>query len=135
MHYRLKRWWDIPPLWPICFSILFARDVADIDFERSFELFSLLETFGHCKVVYPSMLPVIMSMLQNGLKDVLYDQDDIDSPLSEKIQPQAQKASLSVPSGHSRRRSMSLTKELESRRMCLKTVAKLVLTRCRDATA
>ena len=67
MRHRLKRWWDLPTLWPICFSILFARDVADIDFERPFELFSLLETFSNCKVVYPNVLPVITSMLQSGL--------------------------------------------------------------------
>jgi len=116
MRHRLKRWWDLPPLWPICFSILFARDVADIDFERSFELFSLLEAFGNCKVVYPNILPVITSMLQSGLKDVFRHQDDPDSPLSEKGNGKQPETALSVPSVPSRRRSMSLTKELESRR-------------------
>ena len=116
MRYRLKRWWDIPTLWPICFSILFARDVADIDFERPFELFSLLETFGSCKVVYPTIVPVITSMLQHGLKDVLRHQDDPDSPLNERSSPQDRETTLSIPTGASRRRSMSLTKELESRR-------------------
>jgi hypothetical protein len=113
--HRLNRWWDISTLWPICFSILFGRDVADIDFERPFELFSLLETFDNCKVVYPAVLPVITAMLQHGIKDVLRHQDDPDSPLNERTANQAQ-AALSVPAGHSRRRSMSLTKELESRR-------------------
>jgi hypothetical protein len=116
MRHRLKRWWDLPPLWPICFSILFARDVADIDFERSFELFSLLEAFGNYKVVYPNVLPVITSMLQSGLKDVFRHQDDPDSPLNERGKGKESEAALSVPSGPSRRRSMSLTKELESRR-------------------
>jgi hypothetical protein len=119
MRYRLRRWWDVPTLWPICFSILFARDVADIDFERSFELFSLLETFGSCIVVYPSVLPVIMSMLQHGMKDVLRHQDDPDSPLSDKGNGKASESSLGVPPSSSRRRSMSLTKELESRRKWL----------------
>ncbi|TAQ86218.1 hypothetical protein B7494_g5457 [Chlorociboria aeruginascens] len=114
MRHRLKRWWDIPTLWPICFSILFAHDVADIDFERPFELFSLLETFGNSKVVYPDFLPVIMTMLQNGLKEVIIHQDDPDSPLSDRSSGSVQESSLNVPTG-SRRRSMSLTKELESR--------------------
>lgn len=115
MRSRLKRWWDISTLWPICFSILFARDVADIDFERPFELFSLLDSFNNCKVVYPAVLPVIMAMLQTGLKDVLRSQDDPDSPLHERSTGPDQE-NLSVPNTHSRRRSMSLTKELESRR-------------------
>jgi hypothetical protein len=116
MRYRLKRWWDISTLWPICFCILFDRDVTDIDFERPFELFSLLESFNNCKVVYPGVLPVITSMLQHGLKDVLRHQDDPDSPLNEKTANQDQSSALSVPKSSSRRRSMSLTKELESRR-------------------
>ena len=120
MRYRLKRWWDIPTLWPLCFSILFGCDVADVDFERPFELFSLLETFGGCKVVYPGILPVITAMLQSGLKDVLRHQDDPESPLSplsDKVNGQNQEAKLAVPAR--RHRSMSLTKEIESRRMSI----------------
>lgn len=116
MRHRLKRWWDIPTLWPICFSILFAHDVAEIDFDRPFELFSLLETFNTSKVVYPGILPVITAMLQHGLKDVLRNQEDPDSPLSSGGSPQSKTPNLSVPTSSSRRRSMSLTKELESRR-------------------
>ncbi|CAG8975353.1 hypothetical protein HYALB_00005683 [Hymenoscyphus albidus] len=115
MRHRLKRWWDISTLWPICFSILFGRDVADIDFEQPFELFSLLETFENCKIVYPGVFPVITAMLQTGLKDILRTQDDPDSPLAERAAHQEQKTTLGVPTGHVRRRSMSLTKELEVR--------------------
>jgi len=114
MRHRLKRWWDMPTLWPICFSILFDQDVADIDYERSFEFFSLLESFGSSKVVYPGILPVIVAMLQQGLNTLLRSQDDPDSPLRNHDK----KENLAVPSTTtSRRRSMSLTKELENRRM------------------
>jgi hypothetical protein len=113
MRHRLKRWWDMPPLWPICFSVLFDQDVADIDYERSFEFFSLLESFGSSKVVYSGILPVIVAMLQQGLNSLLRSQDDPDSPLREHDK----KENLAVPSSTaSRRRSMSLTKELENRR-------------------
>jgi hypothetical protein len=115
MRHRLKRWGDIPTLWPILLCILFALDVADINFEQSFELFSLLETFNDCKVVYPAVLPVITAMLQHGLKDVLRHQDDPDSPLSTREDTQRQEAALTAPIT-TRHRSMSLMKELESRR-------------------
>lgn len=114
MRHRLRRWWDMPTLWPICFSILFNHDVADIDYERSFDLFSLLETFGKKAVVYPGILPVIMAMLQQGLNSLLRNQDDPDSPSRDR--GNGQSGTLMPPKPANRHRSMSLTKELESRR-------------------
>ncbi|TGO43377.1 hypothetical protein BHYA_0001g00040 [Botrytis hyacinthi] len=115
MRHRLKRWWDIPTLWPICFSILFGHDVANIDFDQSFELYNLLETFGTGKIVYPNVLPVIMTMMQHGLKDVLRNQDDPDSPLHDKGNGRDQDSPTDTLKPPTRHRSMSLTKELESR--------------------
>ncbi|KAJ3939453.1 beige protein-like 1 [Colletotrichum fioriniae] len=80
MAHRLKRWWHIPSLWPICFSILFGLDVANVDLERTFEFSSLFETFGRARVLYPECLQVITSMLQHGLKDVMKHQEDPNSP-------------------------------------------------------
>ncbi|KAI1099265.1 beach-domain-containing protein [Jackrogersella minutella] len=116
MAHRLKRWWDMSTLWPICFSILFGYDVAEIDFEKNFDFFSLLETFGKCKIVNPDALPIITAMIQHALKDILKDQEDPASPplgdlnLTESIAAR-QESSGTRP----RARSMSLRKELESR--------------------
>lgn len=119
MAHRLKRWWDIPTLWPICLSILFGHDVAEIDFERTFDFFSLIETFGKSKVVHPEALPIITSMLQHGLKDVLKNQEDPDSPSGDRS-PSMQTNSSSPPlTTRPRGRSMSLLEELEIRRKFL----------------
>ncbi|WYZ39345.1 hypothetical protein EsH8_III_001259 [Colletotrichum jinshuiense] len=80
MAHRLKRWWHVPSLWPICLSILFGFDVATIDIERNFEFSNLLETFGKARVLYPDCLQVLTSMLQHGLKDVMRHQEDPNSP-------------------------------------------------------
>lgn len=80
MAHRLKRWWYVPSLWPICFSILFGFDVANVDLERNFDFSNLLETFGKARVLYPECLQVLTSMLQHGLKDVMRHQEDPNSP-------------------------------------------------------
>lgn len=115
MQHRLRRWWSVPTIWPICFAIFFGLDVGAIDFARSFELYSLLETFasgGKTVVVYPAMLPVIAAMLEEGLKSVTRDQTDPDSPLTERSNGKGQ-GLAKVPSTptHIRRRSMTLNAE------------------------
>ncbi|GAP90172.1 putative beige BEACH domain-containing protein [Rosellinia necatrix] len=116
MAHRLKRWWDIPTIWPVCFCILFGFDVADFDFDKDLDFFSLLETFGACKIVNPDALPIITSMLQHGLKDVLRNQEDPDSPLGDLEPPRPLSANPDWSGSNTRTRSMSLQKELESRR-------------------
>ncbi|KAI0101319.1 beige/BEACH domain-containing protein [Nemania sp. FL0031] len=117
MAHRLKRWWDIPTIWPICFCILFGFDIADFDFDKDLDFFSLLETFGTCKIVNPDALPIITSMLQHGLKDVLKNQEDPDSPLGGDLELLRLSPAKPEQSGSRlRSRSMSLQKELESRR-------------------
>lgn len=71
MRHRLKRWWHVPALWPICFAMMFGCDVAILDLERPFDHFGFLDLFtsnGELNVVYPEVLPVIAGMLQSGLK-------------------------------------------------------------------
>ena len=73
MRHRLKRWWHLPALWPICFAVLFDTDIGSMNLDRTFSLFGLLDLFelNGFKVVNPAMFEVIMGMLQNGLKTVI----------------------------------------------------------------
>ncbi|KAI1825841.1 beige/BEACH domain-containing protein [Xylaria intraflava] len=117
MAYRLKRWWHISILWPICFCILFGFDVADFDFDKDLDFAGLLETFETCKIANPDVLPIITSMLQHGLKDVLKNQEDPDSPLGSLEPPRPLSADPDSSFTRSRSRSLSLQKESESRRI------------------
>lgn len=137
MAYRLKQWWDISTLWPILFSILFGYDVANINFDKSFDFFSLLEIFGNSRVVFPDVLPVITSMLQHGLRDVLKYQDDPDSPAGEPGSLKSPKDSLGPVQTRPRARSMELGQALEPRsRLQVEYCSDLLLTDdLRDAVA
>lgn len=73
MCHRLKRWWHLPALWPACFAILFGVDVAELNLDRSFDLFSFVELFNSQKnyrVAYPDMFEVIAGMLLSGLRTI-----------------------------------------------------------------
>ncbi|KAI1005732.1 Beige 1 [Podosphaera aphanis] len=116
MRHRLKRWWGLPMLWAICLSILFNKDVAEIDLERPFELFSVWETFCNCKVINAQVLPVLTSMLQHGLREVLRNQDDPITPVKIHDNQETSKTMLVIPTiSSTRQRSISLTTELEFR--------------------
>ena len=85
MRYRLKRWWNCTSLWPACFAILFGKDVADIDFKGTFDIYNLMTYFtsdGTAKVEYPGVLPVLIALLESGLRSVTKNQEDPDSPLA-----------------------------------------------------
>jgi hypothetical protein len=74
LEHRLKRWWNVPALWPICFSILFGIDHALLDLTKPMNSPELLKLFlaeGDAKVVFPDMLPVIMNMLKSGMRNTI----------------------------------------------------------------
>ncbi|KAI5288803.1 hypothetical protein KEM54_004847 [Ascosphaera aggregata] len=78
MRERFKRWWYMPALWTICFSMLFGKDVAAVMKDMSMtseahipsfvELFVGQAGFAKVEVVYPDALPILMAMLKSGLK-------------------------------------------------------------------
>lgn len=74
MRHRLRRWWHLPTLWSLCFAILFDLDIAQLNFDRSFDLFNFLDVFdseGAARIVNSDVWPVLMGMLQSGLKAVV----------------------------------------------------------------
>jgi beige protein homolog 1 len=73
MRHRLKRWWHLPALWPICFAVLFDIDIYSLNLDRKFDLFGLLDLFesNGFQIINPAMFEVIMGMLQNGLKTIV----------------------------------------------------------------
>ncbi|KAI9828211.1 MAG: hypothetical protein M1819_004596 [Sarea resinae] len=118
MRHRLKHWWNIPTIWPICFAILFDQDVGQIDFDRSFDLYNFLDTFSakeKARIAYPEVLPVITAMIQQGLRTVVKDQDSPDSPLQGRGNRSTDPTRLDVQRpGRPRARSMDLETELAS---------------------
>ncbi|QUC17585.1 uncharacterized protein UV8b_01826 [Ustilaginoidea virens] len=80
MASRLKRFWGCSKLWPICFSILFGYDAANFSLDQGVDPNSLLTLFVRRKVACPESLVIITSMLQCGLKDVMRNQVDVNSP-------------------------------------------------------
>lgn len=106
MRHRLKRWWNIAPLWPVLLSILFGMDVAKIDIDRPLDLFHLIEAFynnGKAVVAYPEVFHVISGMLKAGVGVIVMDQGQ------KKAQEQSPEEKLL--SVKNRRRSMSLNGE------------------------
>lgn len=112
LTHKLSHWWNEPALWTICFCILFDYDVAKVDFERDFDMFSLLESFQNSKVVNPLILPTIAAMLSAGLQSLLRSQNDPASPIQDRA---TYTDVLKPPVTPGRSRSMSLNKDLENR--------------------
>ena len=114
MQRLLRRWWNIPSVWPICFAVLFGQDVAAIDMGRDFDLFNLLEAFNanlQIQVVYPEIFPVLAGMLQNGLRAITRDQTDPDSPTNHRVEHKTTPSrSSQSPSNPARAQLMSTGK-------------------------
>ncbi|KAL8957346.1 MAG: hypothetical protein Q9193_005354, partial [Seirophora villosa] len=103
MQHRIQHWYHITAVWRVCFAILFGRDVALVDFARPFNLFSLVDEYiidGKDQTLHPEILPVLVAMMQNGLK--VFNRSNIKSRASldtadneRSTTPQATKSSNS----------------------------------------
>ncbi|KAI9801080.1 MAG: hypothetical protein M1833_002948 [Piccolia ochrophora] len=115
---RLRRWWSLQSLWPILFAILFDFDLYKFDFNRPFDLYSLLDSFldnGKVRVVYPEILPAIACMLGSGLRSLTQITETSPSPLKDRGGAERKPRPSALPRPqHSRRRSMSLNADRSS---------------------
>lgn len=83
LKHHLGRWWNVPIMWPICFSILLGHDIALLDLKKPFSASELLGLFvpgGYLRIASPEMLPVIMGMLKSGLRNTDLGGDSV-SPI------------------------------------------------------
>ena len=79
MRYRLRRWWSIDALWPLCFAILFGQDATTIDPHVTIDIYNLMAAFTSTeslKIVYPGIFPVINAMLESGVRNITSRQND-----------------------------------------------------------
>lgn len=100
IEHHLKKWWNVPALWPICFSILFGVDHASLNLTMPLDLSRLTKLFlaegDDVKIVFPDMLPVIMKMLKSGMRSIVVPaQTDEESKASQCESPQMDSLSLS----------------------------------------
>lgn len=105
LEHHLKRWWNVPALWPICFSILFGVDHASLDLTKSLTPAGLLHIFlekGDAKVAFPDMLPVITNMLRSGARNIIMStqtddvsQSSLQEQASKCVKPQMDSLKLS----------------------------------------
>ena len=110
MQYRLKKWWYVPDLWLACFAILFDVDITSVNLKKSLDLYSMLSNFplAEAKIVYTGIMPVIVAMLQSGLKSILQNQPESESPLAHAFR-----------GGHARSRSNGETAAGRNRALSL----------------
>ena len=95
--------------------MLFGLDVGSVDFERDFDLYNLMDTFladGKVAIKHPEVIPVLASMLEQGLRTVVKQESEDSTPSKDN-----KASALSTPSEPStpvqrKRRSMSMVTDL-----------------------
>ncbi|KAL4797527.1 hypothetical protein BDV19DRAFT_387329 [Aspergillus venezuelensis] len=78
MRGRMRRWWNIPALWPLCFSILFGIDLGTTMADKPFDNNSLFEVLtGHeVEVCFPEIFSVITEMMRSALRKCVMNNGD-----------------------------------------------------------
>ena len=112
MRHRLQRLWHIPAIWLACFAILFGRDIANINFGSTFDLYTLLEIFtgdGKTVIAHTEMLPVLTAMLKSGLLALNKAQPESHFPSSRDMDGTHTEPLNSTQEQHARQKSLTLS--------------------------
>jgi hypothetical protein len=109
MKHRLKRWWNVPTLWTVCFAILFGLDIAELGPDRGFDPAAFLDFLlsrPDAKVVFPEILPILTEMLHSGLNEAVAGDERLsgvkkgsDSPQTSVARNDSPSRPSSTPSG------------------------------------
>ncbi|KXL51468.1 hypothetical protein M433DRAFT_150591 [Acidomyces richmondensis BFW] len=73
---RMKPFWRVPSVWLSCFAILFGQQTPDLAGDEEFNVFTLVKVFhdgDRIIIVNEEILPVLMNMLEAGLRAAVND--------------------------------------------------------------
>ncbi|KAL4887707.1 hypothetical protein BJY04DRAFT_225582 [Aspergillus karnatakaensis] len=90
MRNCMRRWWSIPAVWPICFSVLFGHDIGTLMIDKPLDAESLSDMFksGAIEVCFPEMFPVLAEMMRSAMKKcVMVDTDSQSIELDDTAKP------------------------------------------------
>ncbi|KAL4802659.1 hypothetical protein BDV18DRAFT_146245 [Aspergillus unguis] len=85
MQTCMRHWWNIPIMWPLCFSILFGIDLGTTMTDKPFDNASLFEVLmgNEIEVCFPEMFPVITEMMRGALRKSVMASGDSQALVSE----------------------------------------------------
>ncbi|WPH03249.1 beige protein like 1 [Acrodontium crateriforme] len=82
MKNRMKHFWKVGSVWLACFAIMFGQEVPETNPAANFTLFSLMEALrvdDQLVVANPETFPIIMAMLETGLRSIIKTDDPTES--------------------------------------------------------
>ncbi|CAB4400230.1 unnamed protein product [Rhizophagus irregularis] len=92
MQKLLPQWWYLTQLQQALFAMLFGTDICDVPFDAPFDLFSLLTLFrdkdNETHIVCPDVLPIILSMMKEGINTVVKLSYDIEKNTKSRVRTQ-----------------------------------------------
>jgi len=70
LRVRLRKWWNLPQIWTVCFAILFGLDIAKVEVDLPLDpqyILAMLLADNVTQILCPAIFSVIAAMLEEGL--------------------------------------------------------------------